>query len=254
MYLSSQPLRVIVVEDNEELRASLVSGLRHFQHDVRGVGDGHSLDDALREAPADMVVLDIGLPGEDGIEIARRLRRSSNYGIVMATARARVDDRVQSYGAGADLYFVKPVDIRELNAALRSLARRMFGTQCNTWRFNARISKLCTPKGGEIPLTAQECIVIRKLLETPGENVARRDLFKALDQPDDQYADKRLEALISRLRSKVRRSGSDQELPVRARHNLGYAFLGEVEQRYGLQAPRGTQVMQPVAAPDDLPA
>jgi DNA-binding response OmpR family regulator len=124
---------------------------------------------------------------------------------------------------------VYPVNLRELDAAVRSLARRMFGIQRTTWRFNARISKLYTPSGIEIPLTAQECIVIRKLLETPGENVARKDLFVALDQPDDQYANKRLEALVSRLRTKVRRAGSIQELPVRARHNLGYAFLGEVE-------------------------
>jgi len=225
---SSQSLRIIVVEDDESLRTSLVNGLRHFKHDVRGVGDGQSLDAALREATTDMVVLDIGLPGEDGLEIARRLRRTSDFGIVMVTDRVRVDDRVQGYGAGADLYFVKPVDLRELNAALKSLARRMFGNQRNAWRFNARISKLYTPEGFEIPLTAQECIVIRKLLETPGENVARKDLFLTLDQSDDQYADKRLEALVSRLRTKVRRSGSDQELPVRARHNLGYAFLGEI--------------------------
>ncbi|HXE98508.1 MAG TPA: response regulator, partial [Dongiaceae bacterium] len=79
---SAQPLRIIVVEDNEELRASLVSGLRQFKHTVRGVGDGSSLDASLREAPADMVILELGLPGEDGIEIARRLRRSSDCGIV----------------------------------------------------------------------------------------------------------------------------------------------------------------------------
>ncbi|HXE95385.1 MAG TPA: winged helix-turn-helix domain-containing protein, partial [Dongiaceae bacterium] len=134
----------------------------------------------------------------------------------------------QSYGAGADLYFVKPVDMRELNAALQSLARRMYGTERTAWRFNSRISKLYTPNGIGIPLTAQECIVIRKLLETPGENVARKELFSTLDQPDDHYADKRLEALVSRLRAKVRHSDSDHPLPVRARHNLGYAFLGEI--------------------------
>jgi two-component system OmpR family response regulator len=228
--LPPQALRIVIVEDNDELCAILVAGLRHFKHEVRGVGDGRALDAALREAPADVVILDIGLPGEDGIEIARRLRQGCNCGIVMLTARGRVDDRVLSYGIGADLYFVKPVDMRELDAALRSLGRRMFGTPPSAWRFNSRTSRLFTPGDREIPLTALECIVIRKLMETPGDNVSRKDIFAALDQPDDQYADKRLEALISRLRSKVRRSDPGFELPVCARHNIGYAFLAEVGQ------------------------
>ncbi len=227
--VTSRPLRIVVVEDDELQRSFFVAGLQHFRHNVRGVGDVFSLDAALLEAPADVVILEVGLSGEDGIEIVRRLRRSNDCGIVIVTARGRVDDRVQSYGAGADLYFVKPVDLRELNAALQSLSRRMFGTPSRAWLFNSRISRLCTPTGTEIPLTAQECIVVRKLLETPGENVSRKDLFTALDQSDDHYADKRLEALVSRLRSKVRRCDADYELPVRARHNLGYAFLGEVE-------------------------
>jgi two-component system OmpR family response regulator len=225
-----QKLCLIVVEDNEELREILVTGLSHFGHDVRGVGDGGALDVALKEAPADMVILDLGLPGEDGIEIARRLRRSSKCGIVILTARERVDDRVQSFGIGADLYFVKPVNLQELDAALRSLARRITGEVVRAWRFNYRSSMLSTPLGVDVPLTAQECIFVRKLLETPGENVPRKDIFAMLGQPNDKYADKRLEALISRLRKKVRAADSESELPVRARHSLGYAFLAEVEQ------------------------
>lgn len=224
-----QPLRIIVVEDSDELRLLLVSGLSEFGHRVRGVESGQALDAAMADTPAEVVILDIGLPGEDGMSIARRLRRNCKCGIVMVTAYGRVDDRVHSFGSGADLYFVKPVDLRELDAAIKSLTQRIFGQPGSAWRFNAKTSRLFTPKDIDIPLTAQELCFLRKLLETPGENVLRRDIFEALGQPNDHYADRRLETMVSRLRSKVRKADADHELPVHSRHNLGYAFLAEIE-------------------------
>lgn len=224
----SQALRIIVVEDSEELRLLLVSGLGQLGHQVRGVADGPALDAALNEAPAEMVILDIGLPGEDGVAIAKRLRRSCTCGIVMVTSYGRVDDRVHSFGSGADLYFVKPVDLRELDAALRNLAHRIFGQAHSCWRLDAKTSRLFTPNGIQVPLSAQELTFLRQLFATPGENVSRPDIFAAFGQPNDHYADRRLETLVSRLRSKVRAADPDSELPVRSRHNLGYAFLAEI--------------------------
>ncbi len=225
---SLQTLRIILVEDNDELRLLLVTGLGAFGHQVRGVANGRELDAAMAEAPADMVILDIGLPGEDGMSIAKRLRRTCKCGIVMVTAYGRVDDRVHSFGSGADLYFVKPVDLRELDAALKSLAQRIFGRADTAWSINAKTSKLSNPRGVEIPLTAQELNFLRTLIETPGENVLRKDIFLSLGQPNDHYADRRLETMVSRLRSKVRSLDADHELPVHSRHNLGYAFLAEI--------------------------
>lgn len=226
----SEPLDLIVVEDDPELREILVSGLRFFSHHVRGVNCGKSLDAELAESPADIVILDLGLPDEDGIDISTRLQRDYHCGIVMITARGKLDERINGLESGADLYFVKPVDIRELDAALRSLARRMLEIRQSAWRFDPQTSKLTTPVGIEIPLTANECILMKKLMEIPGENVSRSEIFKALIQPDDLYADKRLETMICRLRAKVRAADNESKLPVRARHNLGYAFLAEVDQ------------------------
>jgi DNA-binding response OmpR family regulator len=226
---SAQALRIVVVEDSEEMRLMLVEGLAQFGHEVRGVVTGQQLDQALADTPADVVILDIGLPGEDGVSIAKRLRRVSRCGIVMVTAYGRVDDRVHSFGSGADLYFVKPVDLRELDAALKSLAHRLFGQPATTWRFNPKTSKLFTPLQVEVPLTAHELSFLRKLIETPGENVLRKDIFLALGQPNDHYADRRLETMVSRLRSKVRKADPANELPVQSRHNLGYAFLAEID-------------------------
>ncbi|MDD2542310.1 MAG: response regulator transcription factor [Desulfuromonadaceae bacterium] len=221
-------LHIVVVEDDYELRDILVAGLHYFGHRLRGVSDGQALDRALAESPADIIILDLGLPGEDGIAIARRLRNNYNCGVVMVTARGMADERVLGRESGADLYFVKPVNIQELNAALINLAHRLFKRAQAAWRFTSRTSTLHTPQGVTIHLTAQECLLMQKLLEVPGTNVPRREIFKVLNQPDDIYADKRLETLISRLRSKVKSADTTSELPVRARHNMGYAFLAEV--------------------------
>ena len=225
-----QTLRIIVVEDSHELREILVAGLTYLGHHVQGVNDGTALDSAMADAPADVVILDLGLPGEDGIAIAKRLRHSCSCGIVMVTARGRLDDRVLGREVGADLYFVKPVDLRELNAGLLNLAQRLQKQAPPRWFFSAMTSTLITPRGVKIPLTAHECILLAKLLATPGTNISRSEIFRAFNQPDDIYADKRLEALVSRLRGKVRTSDAENELPVRARHNFGYAFLAEAEQ------------------------
>lgn len=222
-------LQIIVVEDSYELREILVAGLGYFGHRVRGVGDGQALDSAMADAPADVIILDLGLPGEDGITIAKRVRKNHACGIVMVTARGRLDERVLGREVGADLYFVKPVDIRELNAGLLNLAQRLPTSHPSSWHFSATTSTLLTPNGTTIPLTAQECILIRKLLETPGTSVSRSEIFAVLNQPDDIYADRRLETLISRLRRKVRSIDAASTLPIRARHNHGYAFLAEAK-------------------------
>jgi DNA-binding response OmpR family regulator len=121
------------------------------------------------------------------------------------------------------------VDLRELDAALKSLAQRIFGQPNTAWHCNVKTSKLFNPKGIEIPLTAQELRFLRKLIETPGENVLRVNIFQALGQPNDHYADRRLETMVSRFRAKVRAVDANHELPVSSRHNLGYAFLAEID-------------------------
>lgn len=224
---------MVLVEDNPEFRDILASGLRHCGHTVHEVVNAREMDAILQEHPVEILILDLGLPGEDGIDVARRVRREyrKDLGIVMVTARGKIEEKVKGLDTGADLYFVKPVDILELDAALRSLQRRIAPKRQRPgrWRFDELTSTLISPNNRPVRLTAQECILLHSLVRSPGRNVSRQELFQALHQPDDQYGDKRLEALVSRLRRKLKTIDPDVEVPIRARHNQGYAFLADID-------------------------
>lgn len=234
------PLRIIIVEDQEELRTVLETVLSRLGHDVRGAGDGAALDLALADYPADVVVLDLNLPGEDGVAIALRLRQTNKCGIIMATSRGLANERINGFENGADLYLVKPVNPMELHAALLNLGRRLRLAPDNehaTWTFDPQLSAIRTPLGISVNLTAQENIVMQLLLAIPGKTVQRSKIFSALGHFDDEYGSKRLETLLSRLRSKIRRHDPNTELPIRARHGMGYAFLADRQQQ-----PRNTEI------------
>ena len=220
-------LKIIIVEDDEALRTVLARVLSHLGHDVRSACDGVALDSALADYPADVVVLDLNLPGEDGVDIARRLRRTNNCGIIMTTGRGLVKERVSGFQSGADLYFVKPVDPMELHEAISNLGRRLAQSPPSSivWHLDPSSSILRTPRNISIKLTSNECIVLKLLFASPGETVRSSDIFLALGHPDDEYGGMRVKALFSRLRKKVKSLDTESELPISARHSLGYAFL-----------------------------
>ena len=132
---------VIVVEDDIDLRDSICAFLAAEGTDIRGVGDGTELDRIWADRPANILVLDLGLPGESGLAIAARMRRHSPVGIIMLTARAQAHDRIAGLECGADNYLVKPVVLSELAAAIGALARRLGGgwTRCSRCRAGSSI-------------------------------------------------------------------------------------------------------------------
>lgn len=119
-------MRVMLVEDHDGLREATLAVLQAHGFDAVGVASAEEVEDTPLQVRPQLYVLDLCLPGEDGLALARRLRTAQpGVGIVMTTARTAVDDRVRGYGAGADIYLPKPVDPLELIAALRSLAARL---------------------------------------------------------------------------------------------------------------------------------
>ena len=232
---SPETIPLAVCEDDRELRAILQAGLAHFGIEVLGAEDGPALDRLLAEHPLSVVVLDIGLPGEDGLSIARRLRAAEGppLGLIMLTARGALEDRLSALKEGVDAYFVKPVDLRELALAVRNLHRRLTQPpQTNppgAYSLDATHSTLRLPSGGQVPLSATELRLLQVLALNPGEVVERSALLHNLQQPMDAPAMQRLEALISRLRGKVRQLDGTEPLPLQACHGIGYSFLAPLQ-------------------------
>ena len=249
--------RIIVVEDEADLREDLVEYLDRCGFEVLGASRGAELDRLLEAGPADVIVLDINLPDEDGFSVARRVRASSSAAIIMLTARSGLIDRVIGLELGADVYLVKPVDFREVEAQIKALMRRMqkggagqpaaepsmgamgtMGTAVpgsvhapadsrKVWVFDDIEWRIQPPTGAAVPLTATEFKFLSLLVTAPGEAVSRQDISIALTGRDWDPYSRSIDSLVRRLRIKVEeRSGC--ALPVQAVHGVGYAFVGPV--------------------------
>lgn len=219
---------VLACDDDPVFRALLTFGFRKLGLPLFLVEDGQGLDGAIASTHPDILLLDLGLPGEDGLSIARRLRRRHpRLGIVMITGRGQAEDRLQGFQEGADLYFVKPIQIKELDAAIRNLYRRLrpHPSVDASWCLHATRSILATPMGREVPLTHNEHLFLNRLLKQPGVAVDRDELMVALGYAPDPTGAHRLETLVSRLKRKVRGCSPEEALPIKARHGSGYAFL-----------------------------
>jgi len=223
----TKPIRVIVVEDNELLLDELLFQLNAQGFWVRGVGDGPSLEIALADSPADILVLDINLPGEDGFSLARRLHDPAKFGIIMLTARDAIDDKLHALEGGADLYLVKPVDRRELAASIRAVYRRLpFAEPSNEadWRLLRECRLLVAPDRRELALTPTELKVLEWLLVDQGSMRSRQELLLLLGIDGLVGADGRANTRMSRLRQKL--SDFDQSLQLLSWRNQGYSYVG----------------------------
>ncbi|HTH16682.1 MAG TPA: response regulator transcription factor [Magnetospirillum sp.] len=234
--------QIIVVEDEASLRADLVEYLSACGHVVTGCADGVALDAAMARRPADIIILDVNLPGEDGFSIAKRLREQSEIGIIMLTARGVNVDRVVGLEIGADVYLVKPIELRELEAQIRTLARRLRAQPVTAappparpetssgWVYDQVAWALLAPGGEQVKLTANERTFVNLLVERPGEPVSRSDIFRALGKREWDAGDRSVDSMVRRLRAKGE-SLLGNPLPIEAVHGTGYAFTAPVTVR-----------------------
>jgi two-component system response regulator PhoP len=228
-------LRVLVVEDEDELRELTVSELSERGLSVTGLASAEALYRHLSVHVCDIVVLDVGLPGEDGYTVARHLRQVAGVGVVMLTGRGSAGDMVRGLDTGADLYLVKPVDMDVLAASITSLARRlaevsppapapeMASAPASGWSLGAGDWNLCPPDAAPLPLSESERSFLQTLFANPGTPVDRETLIQAITAQPWDFDPHRLEVLVHRLRARVR-ALTGLSLPVRAVRGAGYLY------------------------------
>lgn len=234
-------LRVFLVEDTADLREEIVFGLTALGLEVSGFGDAVGLYRDLAVKDCDLVVIDVGLPGEDGFSIAQHLRSNPSLGIVFLTARATLDDRLHGLNLGADAYMVKPVDVRELAATLHAVNRRLrskaepllvappdaveiqTATQAARWTLSPGDWALRNPQGDELSVSEAERRFLKIMVAASGQMVEREKLIAAFAQDVDDYDPHRLDAVISRLRKRTEQAGLGS-LPLQSVRGVGYVF------------------------------
>jgi DNA-binding response OmpR family regulator len=181
----------------------------------------------LAISPVDMVVLDIGLPGEDGIGVARHVQRLPDLAVIIVSGRGTMDDRLLGLRAGADRYLVKPVDLEELLANIDAIGRRQPPQQAaaasQPWRLRTSDWILVAPNLRQLPLTASEVALLQLLMAAHGKTVHKQDIARQLGTPHLPNHSERTSVLIARLRKKAAQT-LEQELPLKTVHQIGYAF------------------------------
>ncbi len=232
-------IRVLLVDDEADFREPVARFLGKAGMDVVGVGAVEDMAPVMEGWRPDVIVLDVNLPGESGMEAVQRLRAHTAAGLVMVTARGGIDDRIRGLSLGADSYLGKPVNMRELEAVIRSLWSRVMPTPSaappaerppeRAWVFDTDRWVLTSPDGEEARLSAAEHSVLMALTQQPGQAVPRDALFDALGKRSAGPEDRSLDVLVSRLRRKYH--ASTITLPVRSVRGIGYVFPMPVTRR-----------------------
>ena len=226
-------IRILVIEDDPGLLDDVIFGLRHEGFEVSGASDGRDLSQRLERQPVDVLVLDLTLPGEDGLLIASRLRKTHpNLGVVMLTGRSSVADRVIGLESGGDMYLCKPAERRELSAAIRAVSRRvvMLPPQKAAWVLEREGMKLLGQDGIEITLTRQEFMLLQVFSQAYGGEASRKKLIEGLEKNYLDYDQRRLETLVSRLRRKIAETTGAKDV-IRSLRTEGYLFTEPIQER-----------------------
>lgn len=217
-------MRLLVVEDEPDLLQSLADALREDGYAVDTAGRG---DDGLHKAKAwdyDAIVLDWMLPGMDGMEFLRQLRRDKKTPVLLLTARDTVGDRVHGLDSGADDYVVKPCSLRELLARVRALIRRSSGHASNVIELGSICidtgRKTLQVSGQEIALTAREYALVELLALNRGKLVSRSMIYDHIFDEDDDSLSNIVEVHVSHIRKKL---GKDF---IETRRGQGYILNG----------------------------
>lgn len=229
-------LRVAIIEDSADLLDELQAFLRHRGFATWGVRSAEAFWRQLHADPVDIVLIDIGLPGEDGFSVLEYLHQLGQFGLIVITARGHQQDKLQALSLGADFYLIKPVNFSDLADTIHALGARRKEQQAVTPAPLARVAepavsspwmlqaeRLVAPSGQILPLTQQEYRLMELLMRNRNEVCSKVDLHAWLFTNEGEPELHRIDVVISRLRHKARLHGIS--LPIRAIFGKGLAFL-----------------------------
>jgi two-component system OmpR family response regulator len=234
--MSNNP-HVLLVEDDDQLSALASRFLRGNNIRVSTANSGREMDKKLNNGGVDLVVLDIMLPGEDGLSICRRLRASSKLPIIILTAKTEELDRIVGLEIGADDYVGKPFNPRELLARIRAVLRRAepdagFTSgrsefSFNGWRLNPNTRQLHSPEAIRVALTGAEFGLLLVFCQRPRRVLSRDQLIDLTQGRASSPFDRSIDVLVSRLRQKMEKDPRDPLL-IQTVRSGGYLFSPEV--------------------------
>ena len=231
-------VHILVVDDELEVREMIRDYLAGNGYAVSAVAGGAEMRRVLSERPANLVILDLRMPGEDGLSLARYLREQGQIGIIMVTASTEVVDRVVGLELGADDYISKPFDPRELLARVRSVLRRtelMSGDpkpvaamaheiRMGRCMFNLQSGRLYTLVGEDVPLTSMEFELLKALASRPNRVLSRDQLLDLAHNKEMEAFDRSIDIRIMRIRRKIEEN-PDKPQVLKTIRGLGYMFV-----------------------------
>ena len=223
-------MRILVIEDERALCETIVRSLKRLAYSVDFCYDGNKANELLGIEKYDLVLLDLNLPGADGMTVLRTLRQTDkDTGVLILSARCEVADKVEGLDAGANDYLAKPFHLAELEARIRSLTLRQFTQQgvlltCGGLRFDTR-SRTAAVNGQTLTLTRKETGILEYLMVHQGRPVSQEELMEHVwDNSVDSFSNS-IRVHISALRKKLRAAlGYD---PIRNRIGEGYLMGGD---------------------------
>lgn len=201
-------MRILLVEDDTMIAEGLHKALRQNGYSVNWVQDGITAEEALKDEPYDLAILDLGLPHKSGLEVLENLRKRHNaMPVLVLTARDAVSDRVKGLDLGADDYMLKPFALEELEARIRSLLRRQTG-QAGAWleykslRLNPKTHE-AQYKGEKVALTGREFALMFALIKNPEGALSKSQLEESLYGWNEEVASNAIEVHVHQIRKKL---------------------------------------------------
>lgn len=236
--LNSPPSRddsatLLVVDDDRDIRLLLANSLGARGYRVETASNVRDMDAVLARTPVDLVILDVMMPGEDGISACRRIAREGGPEIIFLSALGEEPDRILGLEVGASHYLSKPCSPREILATVRAALRKRGAIAAPSgevygfdgWRIDLGSHELFDPDGVLVQLTDGEFAVLRVFIERPRRVLSREALLAAARGPDSDAFDRAIDVQVSRLRRKLRGGGDEI---IRTVRNEGYLFVPRV--------------------------